>query len=398
MTTLATPAPATVAVPLLDLKPQYQAIKAEIEPVVCKVMESQMFILGPEVEAFEREIAEYCGMKHAIGCTSGSDALLLALMAIGAKPGDEVLCPSYTFFATGGAIARLGVKPVYVDIDPATYNMCPKLTAAAAAKCRRLKAIMPVHLYGQSADVDAFLALGKQLGVPVIEDCAQAIGTRDVTGAMVGSRCAIGTWSFFPTKNLGCFGDGGLCGCNCPHLDEMMRMLRVHGSKVRYYHKHVGMNGRLDALQAAVLRIKLRHLESWHAGRARNAAFYDAAFSKAGAMDTRHGWEAGGLALRFPYALPAPARHVYNQYVIRVPAERRDALRAFLAERKIGSEIYYPVPLHLQECFEYLGQGPGSLPVSDACALETIALPIFPELKQEQLQAVVDGILAFLRA
>ncbi len=395
--TTAAAAPATVAVPLLDLKPQYQAIKSEIEPVVAKVMDSQMFVLGPEVEAFEREIADYCGMKHAIGCTSGSDALVLALMAIGAQPGDEVLCPSYTFFATGGAIARLGVKPVYVDIDPATYNMCPTLTEQAAARCSRLKAIMPVHLYGQAADVDAFIALGKKLGVPVIEDCAQAIGTRDTSGAMVGSRCEIGTWSFFPTKNLGCFGDGGLCGCNCPQYDEYMRMARVHGSKVRYYHEFVGMNGRLDALQAAVLRVKLRHLESWHAARARNAHFYDAAFAAAAALDSRHPWSAGGLPLRTPYALPAPARHVYNQYVVRVPAAKRDALRAHLAERKIGSEIYYPVPLHLQQCFEYLGQGKGALPTSEACAVETIALPIFPELRQEQLQVVANEVIAFLQ-
>ena len=403
----------TIAVPLLDLKLQYQSIQAEIEPVVSKVMASQYFVLGPEVEQFEKEIAAYCGAQHAIGCTSGSDALLLALMAIGAQPGDEVLCPSYTFFATAGAIARIGVKPVFVDIDPVTFNMCPKATAQAAAKCQRLRAIMPVHLYGQAADVDGFLELGKRLGVPVIEDAAQAIGARDERGIGVASRCDIGTWSFFPSKNLGCFGDGGLCTTNSAQHDDYMRMARVHGSKVRYYHQFVGFNGRLDALQAAVLRVKLRHLEKWHALRADNAKFYDRAFAAAGALSSdcpigsasgsdraasQRGGDAGGIPLRFPWARPAPARHVYNQYVIRTRADLRDDLRAHLSAQKIGSEIYYPVPLHLQECFASLGQGLGSLPESELAAKETVALPIFPELTGEQRAHVAEQIISFLRA
>ena len=384
-------------VPLLDLKLQYQSIREEIEPVIKQVVESQMFILGPEVERLEAEIAAYCSSAHAVGCTSGSDAIILALQAIGAKPGDEVLCPSYTFFATGGAVARMGLKPVFVEIDPTTFNMCPRATEAAAKSCRKLCAILPVHLYGQAADVDAFLALGTKLGVPVIEDAAQAIGTRDATGAMVGSRCAIGTFSFFPSKNLGCFGDGGLCTTNDPGLNTLMKMIRVHGSKVRYYHEMVGFNGRLDALQAAVLRVKLRHLEKWHSGRAANAAHYDNAFAAAGARPGDQPTDSGGLPLRFPWRRPAPARHIYNQYVIRVRAEMRDELRAHLTSEKIGTEIYYPVPLHMQECFTELGQKEGSLPHSERAARETIALPIFPELTGEQRQHVAHSIVQFVQ-
>ncbi len=385
-------------VPLLDLKPQYNAIKSEIDEAIARVVASQIFILGPEVEAFEKEIAQYCGINHAVGCTSGSDAIVLALMALGGKPGDEVLCPSFTFFATGGAVARIGLKPVWVDIDPVTYNMCPTLTAEAAKSCTRLRAIMPVHLYGQAADMAAFSALGTKLNVPIVEDAAQAIGSRDAQGTGVGVRGAIATWSFFPSKNLGGFGDGGMCTANCPDLAESMKMLRVHGSKVKYIHKVVGMNGRLDALQAAVLRVKLRHLESWHAGRQRNAAYYDQAFTKAGAVDSRNPLATGGFALRFPYKMPAPARHIYNQYVLRVPQGLRDDLRAHLAEQKIGTEIYYPVPLHLQECFEYLNVKKGTLPHTEAASLETIALPIFPDLSQDQLRHVAEQVVKFVEA
>lgn len=385
-------------VPLLDLKPQYQAIKQEIDEVVARVITSQYFILGPELEAFEKEIGEYCTVRHAIGCANGSDALVLALMAIGARAGEEVICPSYTFFATGGAIARMGLKPVWVDIDPVTYNMSPRLTADAAQQCKRLKAIIPVHLYGQAADMDAFHALGTRLGTPIIEDAAQAIGSRDAQGAMVGTKGAIATWSFFPSKNLGGFGDGGMCTTNCPNLADMLRMLRVHGSRVKYIHKYVGMNGRLDALQAAVLRVKLRHLESWHAGRQRNASFYDDAFAKAGAADSRTPLGQGDFSLRFPYKMPAPARHIYNQYIIRVPSGLRDDLRAHLTEQKIGTEIYYPVPLHAQECFEYLATKQGSLPHTEAAALETVALPIFPELTQDQLRHVAEQVVKFVGA
>ena len=383
-------------VPLLDLKPQYQAIKAEIDEVISRVVTSQIFILGPEIDALESEIAKYCSVAHAVGCSNGSDAIVLALMAIGGKPGEEVVCPSYTFFATGGAIARVGMKPVWADIDPVTYNMCPKAAAEAASKCRSLKAIMPVHLYGQAADMDAYAAMGARLKVAVIEDAAQAIGSRDAQGVSVGGKGTIATWSFFPSKNLGGFGDGGMCTTNSAEIADALKMLRVHGSKIKYLHKWVGMNGRLDALQAAVLRVKLRHLESWHAGRQRNAAFYDAAFAKAGASDSRTPLTSSGFAMRFPFRLPAPARHIYNQYVIRVPSGMRDDLRAHLTEQKIGSEIYYPVPLHLQECFEYLGAHKGSLPHSEAAAVETVALPIFPELTREQLEHVSTQVVSFV--
>ncbi len=388
-------------VPLLDLKPQYQSIKSEIDEAVARVIASQIFILGPEVEAFEKEIAEYCGIKYAVGCTSGSDAIVLALMALGGKPGDEVLCPSYTFFATGGAVARIGLKPVWVDIDPVTYNMCPVLTAEAAKSCKKLKAIMPVHLYGQAADMVAFEALAARLNVSVVEDAAQAIGSRDAQGVPVGVRGAIATWSFFPSKNLGGFGDAGMCTTNSAELADSMKMLRVHGSKVKYIHTVVGMNGRLDALQAAVLRVKLRHLEAWHAGRQRNAAFYDGAFAAAGASDSRTpltSHQKGGIAMRFPYKIPAPARHIYNQYIIRVPQGMRDDLRAHLTAQKIGTEIYYPVPLHLQECFEYLGTKPGTLPHTEAASLETIALPIFPDLTPDQLRHVAERVVQYVAA
>lgn len=385
-------------VPLLDLKPQYQSIKKEIDEVVARVIESQIFIMGPEIDALEREIAQYCGVNHAVGCSNGSDALVLALMAVGAVPGEEVICPSYTFFATGGAVARLNLKPMWVDIDPVTYNMCPKLTEAAIRKCSKLRALIPVHLYGQAADMAAFSALGQKFNVPVIEDAAQAIGSRDAQGNPVGTLGSIATWSFFPSKNLGGFGDGGMCTTNCPDWADMLKMLRVHGSKIKYMHQYVGMNGRLDALQAAVLRVKLRHLESWHAGRQRNASFYDTAFSAAGATDSRTPLSKDGFALRFPWKMPAPARHIYNQYVIRVPQGMRDDLRAHLTAQKIGSEIYYPVPLHMQECFEYLGVKEGALPHSESAAKETIALPIFPDLNSEQLRHVAQQVVGFVGA
>lgn len=387
---------ANPTVPLLDLKPQYQSIKKEVDEVVARVIESQYFILGPEIEAFEREIAQYCKVEHAIGCANGSDALVLALMAVDARPGEEVICPSYTFFATGGAVARLNLKPVWVDIDPKTYNMCPRLTEAAVGQCRNLRAIIPVHLYGQAADMAAFGAMRKKFNVAVIEDAAQAIGSRDAQGNPVGSLGSIATWSFFPSKNLGGFGDGGMCTTNCPDWADKLKMLRVHGSKVKYMHKYVGMNGRLDALQAAVLRVKLRHLESWHAARQRNAAFYDSAFAAAGAVDSGTSLASGGLPLRFPWKMPAPARHIYNQYIIRVPQGMRDDLRAHLAAQKVGTEIYYPVPLHLQECFEYLGAKEGSLPHSECAAKETIALPIFPELSTDQLRHVSQQVVQFV--
>jgi dTDP-4-amino-4,6-dideoxygalactose transaminase len=387
-----------VNVPLLDLKAQYASMKGEIAAAINEVVESQHFIMGPVIQALEKEIAAYCGAKHAIGCASGSDALLLALMALGVGPGDEVICPSYTFFATGGSIARIGAKPIYADIDPATYNMDPAHVGALARKCKRLKAIMPVHLYGQAADMDAYLDLGREFGVPIIEDAAQAIGTLDAGGALVGSRGTIGCFSFFPSKNLGGFGDGGIMTTNDDRLADLLGILRVHGGKPKYYHKVIGINSRLDALQAAVLRVKLRHLDSWHAGRAKNAAFYDRAFAEAGASTSASSMAEADLPVLTPQPASAPARHIYNQYVIRVPAAQRDELRDRLTKAGVGTEIYYPVPLHLQECFAYLGGAKGDLPESEAAANETIALPIYPELTRAQLQHVVNAVVDFLRA
>lgn len=382
-----------INVPLLDLKAQYQTIRAEVEPEVLRVIESQYFIMGPEVEALEKEVAAYCNVKHAIGCASGSDAILIPLMALDIKPGDEVICPSYTFFATGGSIARLGAVPVYVDIDPVSYNMDPEKVREAAKRCKRLKAIMPVHLFGQAADMTAFEAIGREFGVPVIEDAAQAIGTRDEQGQRVGTRGLFGCFSFFPSKNLGGFGDGGIMTTNDDALAEKIGILRVHGGKPKYYHRIIGLNSRLDALQAAVLRVKLRHLEAWSEGRRKNAAFYDRAFTEAGAMSCATPLSEGGLPLRTPEPVIAPAWHIYNQYVIRVPASMRDPLRTHLAASGIGTEIYYPVPLHMQECFANLGYKKGDLPHSEAAAAETIALPIYPELSRQQLHHVADTVV-----
>lgn len=391
-----------VTVPLLDLKAQYAPLRAEIEPVMHKVCDDQYFIMGPEVEAFEKEVAAYIGVKHAIGCANGSDAILLALMALnigcGGGHNGRVLLPSYTFFATAGSTYRLGAMPVFADIDPATYNLDLDHVRDVAKRTPKLAALMPVHLFGQAVDMDAWLALGAELGVPVIEDAAQAIGTKDATGAMVGTRGAIGCFSFFPSKNLGCFGDGGLVTTNDDALAERLRVLRLHGSKPKYYHSMVGLNSRLDALQAAILRIKLRHLESWHAGRARNASEYDRMFAAAGARLNGVPFEDGEpLALRTPRPVAAPGRHIYNQYVIRVPAALRDELRAHLQQQRIGTEVYYPVPLHLQTCFAFLGGKPGDLPHSEAAALETIALPIYPELTADQKRHVATTVINFVR-
>jgi dTDP-4-amino-4,6-dideoxygalactose transaminase len=389
----------TVTVPLLDLKAQYATIRDEIEPVVRRVIESQWFILGPEVEGLEKEIAAYCGTAHAVGCASGSDAILLALMALGVGPGDEVICPSYSFFATAGSIHRLGARLVFADVDPATYLMDPDSTRAAAKRCRRLRAIMPVHLFGRCADMDAFLAIGAELGVPIVEDAAQAIGAQDATGARAGSRGVIGCFSFFPSKNLGAFGDGGMCTTNDARLADLLSIQRQHGSRPKYHHHVFGVNSRLDALHAAVLRVKLRHLDRWTAGRQANAAWYDRAFGAAGAATTATPLEGGGFPLRTPAQVAGPReRHIYNQYVIAVPAEMRDALRAELTAKGIGTEVYYPVPIHLQRCFSQLGGRPGDLPHTEAAADRTIALPIYAELTAEQKEHVVRTVVAFAGA
>jgi len=383
-------------VPLLDLKAQYAQIRAEVLPVIESVCASQHFILGEHVRAFEAEVAQYCGSSAGIGVSSGTDALLLALMAFGIGAGDEVITSPFTFFATAGTIARTGARPVFCDIDPETFN----ISAAAVEsfierQCRvdqgvlvnrwsggRIRALMPVHLYGQSADMDALVRIARAYGLRIIEDAAQAIGTEYTDGTRVGSIGDIGCFSFFPSKNLGAFGDAGLCTTNDPDLAEHMRVLRVHGGKPKYFHAFIGGNFRIDELQAAILRVKLKHLDAWTEARQRNAAYYSAAFERA------------GLAPHIvtPRA-PATGRHIFNQYAIR--AERRDELRAALTERGIGTEIYYPVPLHLQQCFAHLGHQQGDFPESERAAAETLALPVYPELSEAQLAHVVAAVAEF---
>jgi len=333
------------------------------------------------------------GLVEAMHCCRAVDNSARAMLV---KPRSQEV--KNTMRKSTGAISRVGLTPVFVDIDPVTYNMCPEHTAKMAEQCDDLRAIMPVHLYGQAADMDAFIELGERHGVPIIEDAAQAMGTKDSQGAMVGTRGTIGTWSFFPTKNLGGFGDGGMCTTHDDELAESMRMDRVHGMEPKYYHRQVGVNSRLDALQAAVLAVKLRHLESWHAKRKHNADVYTKAFAAAGAATTESPLSDGGFPLRTPHANPAPARHIYNQYIIRVPEHMRDDLRAHLTEHKIGTEIYYPVPLHMQECFADLGYAPEDLPESLLASKETIALPIYPDLSDEQLHHVATTIIEWVTA
>jgi dTDP-4-amino-4,6-dideoxygalactose transaminase len=369
-------------VPLLDLKAQYTTIRDEIEPVVREVFESQYFIMGPQVKTFEKEVADYCGVKHGIGCASGTDALLLALMALGVGPGDEVITTPYTFFATGGSVARLGARQVYCDIKADTFNIDPDLIEALITP--RTKAIIPVHLYGLVAEMDRINEIAGRHGIPVIEDAAQAIGAASPQGN-AGTLGTIGCFSFFPSKNLGGAGDGGMMVTNDDELAEQMNILRVHGSKPKYYHKVVGINSRLDTLQAAVLSVKLRHLNGWSAKRGQNAARYNKLFTIKGLS---------GQAVITP-VIPAGYTHIFNQYVIRV--HDRDRLRDHLTANGIGTEIYYPVPLHLQECFASLGYHPGSMPISEEAAETTLALPIYSELTPDMQEYVVDTIAAFYR-
>jgi dTDP-4-amino-4,6-dideoxygalactose transaminase len=384
-----------MSVPLLDLKPQYRALADEIIPVLAAICSSQQFILGRYVMEFEKACAVYCRSREAVGVSSGTDALLLALMGLGIGAGDEVITSPYTFFATAGTIARTGARPAFCDIDVRSFNLDPLAVRRfleqdcerRGGQCivrrtgGRVRALMPVHLYGQCADMGALLTIASEYGLKIIEDAAQAIGAEDGAGRRAASSSDVGCLSFFPTKNLGAFGDAGMCTAQDPELAEHLRVLRVHGGKPKYYHAFIGGNFRLDELQAAVLGIKLPHLDSWTAGRQRNAAFYTAAFGRAG-LESRVGTPHAGAG-----------RHIWNQYVIRVP--RRDELKQFLAARGVGSEIYYPVPLHLQRCFAYLEQPAGAFPESERAAAETLALPIFPELHTEQLQHVVDQIAAF---
>ena len=386
-------------VPLLDLKPQYQPLAAEIQAVIEKVCASQAFILGPAVKELEAAVAAYSQCRYGIGVSSGTDALLLALMALEIGPGDEVITSPFTFFATAGTIARAGARPVFCDIEPESFNLSVasvKNLLSEGYERRggqwvnkvtggKVKAIMPVHLYGQVADMRPVLELAREHGLKVIEDAAQAIGAEDSDHRRAGSFGDVGCLSFFPTKNLGAFGDAGMCVTNDAALAERMDILRVHGGKPKYYHSFIGGNFRIDEIQAAVLNVKLKHLDAWTEGRQRNAAFYDAAFGRAGL---------GGDLVRLPQSISG-GRHIYNQYVIR--AKDRDRLRAHMAAAGVGSEIYYPIPLHLQKCFEYLGHQAGDFPHSERAAAETLALPIFPELAETQLQYVVDTIGHFYR-
>jgi dTDP-4-amino-4,6-dideoxygalactose transaminase len=367
-------------VPLLDLKAQYNDIRDEVEPVIKEIIESQYFIMGPAVKECEAAVARYCGTSHAVGVSSGTDALLIALMAEGVGAGDEVITTPYTFFATAGSIARLGARPVFVDIDPVTFNIDPGLIAAKITP--RTKAIMPVHLYGQMADMDPIMELAARHKLVVIEDAAQAIGA-EYKGRRAGSIGHYGCFSFFPSKNLGGFGDGGMVVTNDASRAEKLVYLRNHGMNPKYYHKVIGGNFRLDTLQAAVVAIKLKHLDAWTAGRQANARRYERLFTNAGMVSVE--------GVRLPQVLVD--RHIFNQFVIRVP--RRDELVQHLKERGIGSEIYYPVPLHLQECFSYLGGKPGDFPESERAAAETLALPIYPELNDEQAGCVVNAIADF---
>lgn len=367
-------------VPLLDLQAQYVSLRDDLQRAVERVMSSQRFVLGDEVRGLENSIADYCETKHAIGCASGSDALLLALMALDVKAGDEVITTPFSFFATAACITRLGARPVFVDIDPRTYNI--DVSQVADAVTSRTKAIMPVHLYGQCAAMDPLLDVGKRRGVPIVEDAAQAIGAAD-NGRPAGSMGLIGCFSFYPTKNLGGAGDGGMLTTNDDDVAARLRRLRAHGGANEYEHDEVGINSRLDELQAAVLRIKFPSLDRWSNERAQKAAVYTKLLNEA--------------ELSFSLAPPhvrEDGRHIFHQYVIRVPGNR-DALTEHLKSRGVGTKVYYPIPLHLQTCFNYLGYKEGQFPESESAAKETLALPVYPELSEEQQVYVVESIKSF---
>ncbi len=391
-----------ITVPLLDLKAQYRSIKKEIDETLIRVAESQYFILGPDVEKLEKDICDYTGAKRAIGVSSGTDALLLALMALDIKPGDEVIVPTYSFFATAGVVARLNAIPVFVDSDPITFNIDPKQVELAITE--KTKAIIPVHLYGQSAEMDEIMAIAKKYYLYVVEDGAQAIGVQYKDGRQVGTIGTIGCFSFFPSKNLGGFGDGGVVTTMDEQLAEKLKIMRVHGGHPKYYHKMIGGNFRLDAIQAAVLSVKLPHLNNWSAKRRANAEFYTDLFIKAGLAET------SGLTkfdknnkILLPKAIYKNVDglvnyHIYNQFVIRV--ERRDELMVYLKKKNIGCEIYYPVPFHKQECFNYLMDNPFYKKINfdnaDFAAATSLALPIYPELTEEQICYVVNSIKEFI--
>jgi dTDP-4-amino-4,6-dideoxygalactose transaminase len=375
-------------VPLLDLKEQYKSIKEEILTVAEQIFESQYFILGPRVEALEKDIAGYCSSKHALGVSSGTDALLISLMAADIASQHTVITTPYTFFATAGSIFRTGASPIFVDIDPDTYNMSPESLERVIAsmtdnELARIRAVIPVHLYGQCADMDPILKIAKEYNLFVIEDAAQAIGA-EYRGRRAGSMGDFGCFSFFPSKNLGAFGDGGMVTTGSDELYDKLRVLRVHGSHPKYYHKLAGGNFRLDAFQAAVVSVKLKHLDKWTKARQENARNYRELFADSG-IDNM---------IKLP--VEKEDRHIYNQFVICVK-DKRDDLRLFLNEVGVGTEIYYPVPMHLQECFLDLNYKKGDFPVAEHAALHTVALPIYPELSDDQLAYVVEKIAAFYK-
>lgn len=407
-------------VPLLDLKPQYLSLKKEIDEAVQRVIDSQYFIMGPDIAKLEEEICQYLGCKKAVGVSSGTDALLLALMALDIKPGDEVIVPTYSFFATAGVVARLNAVPVFVDCDPVTFNIDPKRIEKKITS--KTKVIIPVHLYGQSAEMDEIMAISKKYNLKVVEDAAQAIGTQFKDGKFVGTIGDIGCFSFFPSKNLGGFGDGGIVTTNDEALAEKLRIMRVHGMEQSYYHKVVGGNFRLDSLQAAILRVKLPQLDLWSAKRRENASAYSKYFIKAGLAEEegRINFNSKNkVSLPKPIYKPADKYipitnnrspiidhqssipdhpknyHIYNQYIIRV--QSRNALLEFLKKKEIGCAIYYPVPFHRQECFSYLNCKDEDYPFANCAANDSLALPIYPELSDEQIKYVVDSIAEFMK-
>ncbi len=400
-----------INVPLLDLRAQYKSIKGEVERTILRIAESQMLVLGPEVEKLEKTLADYCGVKFAVGVSSGTDALLMALMAIDIRPGDEVIMPTYSFFATAGVVARLNAKPIFVDSDPKSFNIDTNLISKAIS--RKTKAIMPVHLYGQCADMDEILRIAAERGIPVIEDAAQAIGAQYANGKKAGSMGKMGCFSFYPTKNLGGFGDSGLVITDDESIYLKLKQMRNHGMEPKYHHKFVGGNFRIDALQAGVLNVKFKLLEHWHKSRRDNAELYNSLFIAEGLasgnqIDASNANISSDKNIIFDndnhILLPKAVwkdsghenYHIYNQYVIRV--RQRDELRKFLADNNIASEIYYPVPFHRQECFANLNCVDSDFPVANAFAGDSLALPIYPELSNEQIEYVVIKIKEFIKA
>jgi dTDP-4-amino-4,6-dideoxygalactose transaminase len=376
-------------VPMLDLSRQYASLRREVLSAVTRVCDSQHYILGDEVAAFEREFARLCDTQRAVGCASGTDALWLALAAAGVAAGDEVITTAFSFFATASSIIRAGARPVFVDIDPESLNLDPvQVEQRLKSSSSRRRAILPVHLYGQCVDMTAFSRLGAEYKLIIIEDAAQAVGAT-WAGKQAGSMGSAATFSFYPTKNLSAFGDAGALTTNDPDLAERVVMLRDHGSRQRYYHEEIGANSRLDAIQAAVLRVKMPHLQQWNSERRQRASTYDELFADSGLIKTG---AASSNSVTLLKTRPE-AHHIYHQYVIRV--KKRDQLKAFMSDRGIGTQIYYPVPLHLQKCFIYLGYAAGDLPETEAAAAEVLALPMFAELREEEQQYVVETIAEF---